>query len=215
MTVPYTPPEFEKAAFNCPQCGAYSNQVWWFTRIIEHYGVGGGFTDVNDIRFAVCVHCSKYSLWRNSKMIYPSSGAAPLPNPDLPEEIKADYEEARSILTLSPRGAAALLRLAIQKLCRHLGETGKNLNKDIANLVKKGLPAKIRQSLDIVRVIGNNAAHPGRIDLKDDTETASRLFQLVNLIADEMISQPKQVDELYTRLPQSQREAIAKRDGTS
>jgi hypothetical protein len=130
----------------------------------------------------------------------------------LPEDIKVDYAEARSITTLSPRGATALLRLAIQKLCKHLGEEGKDLNTDIANLVKKGLSPKIQQALDVVRVIGNNAVHPGQIDLKDDAHTAGQLFGLVNIITDAMISQPKHIEKLYESLPQAQREAIAKRD---
>ena len=39
--------------------------------------------------------------------------------------------------------------------CGHLGESGKNINDDIAALVKKGLNLMIQQSLDVVRVIGN------------------------------------------------------------
>jgi len=35
----------------------------------------------------------------------------------------------------------------------------------------------ILQSLDIVRVIGNESVHPGVIDLKDDRHTALRLFR--------------------------------------
>ena len=83
----------------------------------------------------------------------------------------------------------------------------------IASLVKKGLPVKIQQALDIVRVIGNNAVHPGQINLKDDTETANKLFDLVNLIADVMITQPKHVEEMFnTVVPENQRQAIEKRD---
>jgi Domain of unknown function (DUF4145) len=94
-----------------------------------------------------------------------------------------------------------------------LKEKGDNINDDIASLVKKGLPVKIQQALDYVRVVGNNAVHPGQIDLKDNRETALNLFSLLNIIADVMITQPKHVDTLYNSLPASQLSAIQKRDG--
>ncbi len=49
------------------------------------------------------------------------------------EDIRRDYDEAAKVLALSPRGAAALLRLAIRKLCKELGEPGKNINEDIGS----------------------------------------------------------------------------------
>ena len=36
------------------------------------------------------------------------------------------------------RGRDAHLRLAVQKLCKLLGEKGKDINQDIAKLIKKG-----------------------------------------------------------------------------
>ncbi len=205
----YIPPSFEGTAYNCPHCGAYAKQDWNKTYISP----GAGFIEVKTVRFAFCTHCKNYTIWHNEKMNFPNTGNAPMPNPDLPPEIIEDYEEARNILHQSPRGAAALLRLAIQKLCKQLGEKGKNINDDIANLVKKGLSVKIQQALDVVRVVGNQAVHPGQIDLKDGIDTATKLFDLVNIIADVMISQPKQIDSLYSSLPQSQKDAITKRDG--
>jgi hypothetical protein len=133
----------------------------------------------------------------------------------MPDEIRADFNEAREIFFLSPRGAAALLRLAVQKLCAVLGESGKNINDDIASLVKKGLSVQIQEALDIVRVIGNEAVHPGQIDLNDDRATAASLFELVNLIIEERISEPKRRAEMYAKLPASKRDAIAKRDGVA
>lgn len=147
-------------------------------------------------------------------MLFPTSGTVPLPNEDMPDDIKRDYNEARSILEISPRGAAALLRLAIQKSCVFLGEKGKNLNADISNLVKKNLPVKVQKSLDYVRVVGNNAVHPGTIDMKDNKEIAEKLFDLVNLITEVMISQPKHVDELYESLPDDSKKQIEKRDAS-
>ncbi len=147
-------------------------------------------------------------------MIHPAITTAPLPNPDLPQEVKDDYEEARAISSKSPRGAAALLRLAIQKLVGNLGGKGEDLNTDIGELVKEGLAQKVQMALDIVRVIGNNAVHPGQIDVRDNPRIVESLFGLVNIIADTMISQPDEIDQLYGSLPEEPREAIEKRDAS-
>ena len=131
--------------------------------------------------------------------------------PDLSDEIRRDYDEASSILDLSPRGAAALIRLALQKLTKELGKSG-DLNKDIRALVEDGLEPEIQQALDVVRVIGNNAVHPGQIEFRDDREIAENLFGLLNLIADRMISRKKQVEEIYMKLPETNRQAIERAD---
>ncbi|MEJ2122307.1 MAG: DUF4145 domain-containing protein [Alphaproteobacteria bacterium] len=149
----------------------------------------------------------------HDRLVWPRQGTAPIPNPDTPDDVRDDYDEASAILDASPRGAAALLRLGIQKLCKHLGEPGKNINDDIASLVKKGLDPRIQKALDVVRVVGNNAVHPGQIDLKDDRATAEKLFGFVNIIVEAMISQPKHVEAAYNKIPESVRKAIEERDG--
>ena len=87
-------------------------------------------------------------------MVCPSLGGVEQPNSDLDEDIRADYLEAAAVLQQSPRAAAALLRLCVQKLCKQLGLPGKNINDDIAALVTRGLNPEIQKALDIVRVIG-------------------------------------------------------------
>lgn len=209
--IPYTAPKHKLTGFNCPFCNAFADQHWGR----PNRRTTGGADYGSDPNFWICrcARCEKFSLWMFGKMVYPSVKAAPLPNSDLPEDVKADYEEARNIANDSPRGAAALLRLAIQKLCKHLGEKGKNINDDIASLVKKGLPEKVQQALDIVRVVGNNAVHPGQIDLNDEPAVANKLFDLVNIIAEIMITQPKHVASIYDKvLPAGQKDAIEKRD---
>jgi hypothetical protein len=159
------------------------------------------------------MHCGEFGVWKMGKIVFPRVKMASPPNPDFPDNAKGDYEEARTIVAESPRGAAALLRLAVQELCVHLGEPGKNLNDDIGKLVAKGLPVKVQEALDAVRVIGNNAVHPGQIDLKDDPETAAALFGLVNFIGEKMISEPKHIEGLYGSLPGGALDQIKKRDG--
>lgn len=63
-----------------------------------------------------------------------------------------------------------------------------------------------------VRVIDNNAVHPGSIDLRDDRATAESLFRLLNLISENMISEPKHVDKIYATLPPNVLAAIETRD---
>lgn len=167
---------------------------------------------VHNLSTSVCLNCAGVAIWVHNRLVWPVVGAAPLPNPDMPEDIRLDYEEASTILDLSPRGAAALLRLAVQKLCKRLGEKGKHINDDIASLVAKGLDHRVQQALDVVRVIGNEAVHPGAMDLRDDKATAERLFGLVNLIVERMISYPKHVADMIADLPDTKRDEIERRN---
>ncbi|WP_294011685.1 DUF4145 domain-containing protein [Sphingomonas sp.] len=169
--------------------------------------------DLTNVDVSECYNCGKVAIWLGDSIIWPRASEAPPANPDLPEEIAADYYEAGQVLDASPRAAAALLRLALQKLCVFLGEPGENLNTDIGSLVKKGLDPRVQKALDIVRITGNNAVHPGELDLRDNRETAEKLFGFLNLIADIMISQPKAIDAVYGDLPQGALDQIEKRDG--
>lgn len=170
-------------------------------------------SSVQNLNISECYNCGKQAIWVHRSLVHPHERLGPLPNSDLPSNIQTDFEEARSIVNVSPRGAAALLRLCVQKLCAHLGEGGRNIDTDIANLVKKGLNPVIQQSLDIVRVVGNESVHPGTLDLRDDQETAIQLLRLINAIGEQMISHPKAVKEMYEKLPEAKRKAIEARDG--
>lgn len=170
------------------------------------------YQDLNNFHVSKCYNCDDTALWIHDRLIYPQRGEGPPPNPDLPDDILQDYREASAILDLSPRGAAALMRLCIQKLCKHLGQPGENINADIKALVADGLDVRIQKALDAVRVIGNNAVHPGALDISDDRATAESLFRLLNIIVEKMISESRHVDEVYSKLPPGALEQIAKRD---
>lgn len=221
------PPSIETRAFDCPHCNAYSGQQWFkltAESIRQSMPMRQGrkpvmgteemrkVSDLCNVHLAQCYTCNLYSVWVSEELIYPKEKLGTLPNADLPDDVKDDFNEARGIVDQSPRGAAALLRLAIQKLCIHLGEKGKKIDDDIASLVKKGLLPMVQQALDGVRVIGNEAVHPGELDLRDNRETALTLFDAVNMIAVQMITHPKQAKALYATLPAAKLEGIEKRD---
>lgn len=134
------------------------------------------------------------------------------PHADLPDDCKKYYLEARNIFQESPRASAALLRLVIQMLMLHLGEKGKNINDDIKSLVTKGLPDEIQQALDYCRVIGNNAVHPGEINLDDTSEIVQPLFEMINFIVEDRINRHKKIKQLYDKLPEKDRKSIQERN---
>lgn len=173
---------------------------------------GGGRLEPTDWMVCCCDHCEENSYWLDGRLIVPSVATVPAAHEDFPAGPKADYDEARDIAGRSPKAAAALLRLCLQKLMVELGEKGKNINDDIASLVKKGLPVFVQQSLDFCRVVGNNAVHPLEISLDDTPETALAFFDTLNIIVESQIAMPRRIAEQYEQLPEGARAAIEKRD---
>ncbi|PTQ76469.1 uncharacterized protein DUF4145 [Nitrosomonas oligotropha] len=166
-----------------------------------------------DYSVATCLNCKKSSLWIKEEMVFPRKTFLPSPNDDMTDEIKDLYREAATIFSDSPKGATALLRLALQKLLKQLGKKGDNINNDIGELVSEGLSPTIQKALDLVRVVGNNAVHPGQIDLNDGSDIAKKLFHLLNFIANELISKPKELEILYSEVvPDDTKGHIQKRD---
>ncbi|KAA0992443.1 DUF4145 domain-containing protein [Dyadobacter aurulentus] len=208
----YIQPQVFIKSFTCPHCGAIAKQDWWWRWWNSTQTAHP--KESHPLRVGTCQHCDNVTLWVEDKMYFPDFGHAPIPNPDMPESVLKLYIEASSISSKSPRGSAALLRLSIQVLCKELGEEGKNINTDVGNLVKKGLPLIVQQSLDIVRVTGNDAVHPGQIDT-DNPETVGQLFDLVNIIVEYMIALPKKVSGIYNSLPADKVKGINDRDAKS
>lgn len=207
----YIAPVFEKKTFTCPHCNAHS-AMDWFWRETDMYA------PEYILRIARCHGCSKDSIWHRTGltapwiMVHPQVKTSPMPSPDLPDNCKVYYMEARDIADRSPSGAAALLRLCIDHLCIHLGATQDRLNGKIKHLVEQGLPIPIQQALDSVRVIGNDAVHPGKLDLDDTSEVVKVLFTLINIIVNDRITQPNLIQGIYGLIPENQKNGINQRD---
>lgn len=219
---------FYQAAFNCPHCGALAQMDWKCLYEGNAYNLG------YSIHIAICQACSNHSIWQRcgfsyngkpqlvDEILYPKLAAIP-PAEDMPESIKAIYKEASSVLGDSPRAACALLRLALEELISYLRDhfekykslKGKNINEDIGELVKLGLPPKVQKALDIVRITGNNAVHSIKeLDINDNPQIAHKLFEMLNFIVREMITRPKEIENLFEdNISEGAKEAIKRRDG--
>lgn len=170
---------------------------------------------INELYLSLCTRCERPTVWRNREMLFPGTAGIEPPNSDLSEEIRNDYNEAAAIVGRSPRGAAALLRLCLQKLFEQLQLPNTSPNEAIKELVKRGLNPDIQRALDTVRVVGNNAVHPGEIDLADTPEIALSIFGLINYIAEQMLTFKKKREEIFESLPAGVKEQIKRRDGNA
>lgn len=204
--------KFGNASITCPYCHVYAQFQW---RVTENLN---SKPQKYKLIVANCNSCHLDSVWIHDAqsqedilMIpdYPSEIDAP--NSDMPNDIQQIYIEAAKVIKDSPRASAALSRLAIDQLTQQFSKKS-TLDQRIGDLVSKGLSTKLQQAFDIVRVIGNNAVHPGEIELNDNREMAKSLLNLLNIITENLITQPNQINEFYNSLPESQRKHVKERD---
>jgi hypothetical protein len=202
----YVAPQLHVQAFTCPHCGAFAQQSWT--------ALPAGSTMTSNVLRSRCQFCSKIALWYLERMVYPAVSIGPLPHEDMPTTVRDLFLEARDVGARSPRAAAALLRLSLQILIQDLTpQAGGNLNTGIASLVADGgLHPQVRQAMDVVRVVGNNAVHPGELQMDEDSDLVPALFGLINLVVEQVISRPKQVSDLFSSLPAGALEQIRRRD---
>lgn len=212
-------------AFTCPNCYGFSSQIWSWSLKHQSTNKNDGFDEENVVIVSKCQACKLPSVWLKNlelfenpednfeMLLYPrTSSLEESPNPDMPKKVKSVFNEALLVLDDSPIASAALARLAIDILTKELGATGKTLNDRIGDLVSKGLPVTIQQALDSIRVIGNNAVHPGQIDVKDNKELAVSLLKFINIIVENQISQPNLIKRAYSSLPERAKKGIENRD---
>jgi len=218
----YVQPTINGSSFHCPLCGTFAHMRWQF--LVKNQRIT---TYIE----ALCSHCEEASLWLvkekgddnrgnvipiDGEMLLPDFGSSPLPENDMPEDVRIDFLEASRIFSRSPRGAAALLRLSLQKLCKHLGQKGENINEDIRALAASNtVPPLVVKVADTVRITGNNAVHPGEMSDEDFDHVASKMFELINFIVKKAITEPKELESLYQLTPEAPRNSAEKRDAKS
>lgn len=203
-------PGLMNRAFHCPFCGVYAAQTWgsaWQDR--------GGMFCLDGMNAAVCGLCGEASLWVEDRMIYPLQKQGEPPHGDMPGDVLVIYNEARDVAPISRKSAAGLLRLALQMLVDELEPGRGTIDNKIGALVQKGLDPQVQKMMDVLRVVGNESVHPGQIDLEADGDFVPALFNVLNIIVEQVIARPKHIDELYAMLPEGKRDAIDRRDGVT
>ena len=109
--------------------------------------------------YLVCLVGDKVIVPR--RLIHPKgTNRAPVP-PEVPEALAEDYVEACLVVADSPKASAALSRRCLQTLLREYGGASRSsLAKEIEDVISDGrLPSHLAEALDMVREVGNFAAH--------------------------------------------------------
>ncbi|MDM5455225.1 DUF4145 domain-containing protein [Peribacillus simplex] len=231
----YVAPDLGLEAFNCPNCGAFSHQSWNevaqngpnyfistlyegrienYIKLRYKYNYGQGLNNICSI--SECSRCKGATIWEGPNMIHPNASIVEPPNIDMPEDIKALYKEADSIVNLSAKSAAALLRLALEKLLIHVGAKKGSIDIMIQDLIEKNIitaSSSVRKALDTIRLIGNAGVHPTGINLDEDPTVAFALFKVLNFVVEKLISEEKEMDAIYAFVPEERREKLDKRRG--
>lgn len=144
------------------------------------------FYDPSEIAIRTCSACGGMSLFVENKIVWPvSSGIKAYEK--MPEKAKRVFDEAQSLMRLSPRSCCALLRLCIEEIVNFVGKEQGIKNFNTADMLSNRsaalkIPEELSKQLWSCRVIGNDAAHPGVIDFsgEDSGKVAVLLSHAVN-----------------------------------
>lgn len=170
----------------CPNCGRITITILPYV-----HTASGGIS-----------YLSEYIVWPLS------SGRPPAPS-EVPDTIAQDYNEAALVLNLSPKASAALSRRCLQSVLSDGAKTkSKNLSKQIDEVLPN-LPSVIAKNLDIVRQIGNFAAHEQKSNISGmvmdvEPEEAEWNLDVLDSLFDHYYVRPeierKKRDELNKKL---------------
>lgn len=160
-------------SLKCPFCESYIAEIYDTFRQIyisfydtKTYTSDGDDFDLN-LNKLKCPNCDKtsYTLLgigdeykHISLPVHPLSNAKILPE-YIPAVLRNDYEEAYSIVHLSPKASATLSRRCLQGMIRDFFGTSKPSLHDEINAIQDSVSNDQRNVLHSLRKIGNIGAH--------------------------------------------------------
>lgn len=195
------------SSYNCPFCGITmsitdgTHQVSYpsFSHEVGHgYNMNGVFTtnDCISIDMYKCPECENISIIASSLgkgfkkpfhvLVSPSSSAKQYPD-YIPKAIRDDYEEAYSIVDLSPKASATLSRRCLQGMIRDFWNIHKKRLVEEINELQSLIPASQWNAINALRKVGNIGAHMEQdvntiVDV--DSGEAEKLLKLIELLID-------------------------------
>ena len=160
------------------------------------------------LNFYKCPTCNKISLTLNGISndfkdifipIYPNSLAKQFPE-YIHKAIRDDYEEAYSIVNLSPNASATLSRRCLQGMIRDFWNIKKSRLADAINELQDIVTSSQWKAIDSVRKIGNIGAHMESdintiVDV--DSGEAEKLLKLIELLIDKWYIARHDEDQLF------------------
>lgn len=219
----YVTPKYLSNVFTCPYCDVTAKQKWYGRdnevsahlvsvsgredRVLQFFGEVISDDAFTEWLFSKCENCGQIAVWHNDEIVHPFTCPVNEPNADMPESVRNRYIEASKVIALSPVSAAALLRLALQLLLKEVlqEESSGNIFQDIKKLKDRPIDSSLIKALDIIRISGNESVHPGTLNLNESKDDALYLFDLLNMICDQFFTQPRKMQEMYERMPESKR----------
>lgn len=187
----------------CPFCSAniplyndtHRKVECYFNAKVPHY-VSDNFVNqaVINMHMYYCPQCRKVSFVAVGDCIlkdvivpiYPNSNAKQFPE-YIPEAIRKDYEEAYSIVNLSPKASATLSRRCLQGMIRDFWNIRKHRLVDEIDELQALIPPAQWKAINALRKIGNIGAHMEQdvnTIINVDIGEAEKLLKLIELLID-------------------------------
>lgn len=167
------------------------------------------YTNTVKLNFYRCPTCDATSLtleglngeFENISMpIHPNSLARQFPE-YIPKIIREDYQEAYSILNLSPKASATLARRCLQGMIRDFWEISKSRLIDEINALQDKIPIAQWNAINSLRSIGNIGAHMEKdvnVVVDVDPHEAERLLKLIELLLEKWYIARHDEEQLLT-----------------
>jgi len=97
----------------------------------------------------------------SQQVIFPRTSLKRI-EPEVPDNYRREFQEAYSVLQVSPRASAAMSRRLLQAILREkFGIKKRNLADEVDEFLSiSGIPSYLSQEVDAIRNVGNFASHP-------------------------------------------------------